>query len=133
MVLSDAICMVSAALYYSRFFMRESCGQCPPCKLGTIQMTQLLEKIEQGKADSKDLASLVQTFGLIRGRGYCDLINSSVRSVESTIRHFRGEYESHLRDKGCGLKSMTDLANLVEPHPNVAGGLGPLVGSVEKA
>ena len=133
MVLSDATCMVSAALYYSRFFMRESCGQCPPCKLGTIHMTQLLEKIEQGRADSKDLASLVQTFGLIRGRGYCDLINSSVRSVESTIKHFRGEYESHLRDKGCGLKSMTDLANLVEPHPNVAGGLGPLVGSVEKA
>ena len=96
-------------------------------------MTQLLEKIEQGKASDRDLASLVQIFGLIRGRGYCDLINSSVRSVESTIKHFRGEYESHLRDKGCALKSMTDSVNLGEPHPGVAGGLGPLVGSVERA
>lgn len=131
-VLSDATCMVSAALYFSRFFMRESCGQCPPCKLGTIHMTQLLEKIEQGKADSKDLTSLEQIFGLIRGRGYCDLINSSVRSVESTLKHFKEEYNGHIRDKGCGLKPMSDYHTLIETHPVVAGGLGPLVGSVEK-
>lgn len=120
MVLSEATCMVSAALFCSSFFMRESCGQCPPCKLGTIHMTQLLEKVEQGKAEYKDLASLEQIFKLIRGRGYCDLINSSVRSVESTLKHFRGEYENHIREKRCGSRPMTDHFTLMEPHPVVA-------------
>ncbi|MCI0529176.1 MAG: hypothetical protein L0Y56_17205, partial [Nitrospira sp.] len=120
MVLSEATCMVSAALYCSSFFMRESCGQCPPCKLGTIHMTQLLEKIEQGRAEQEDLASLEQIFKLIRGRGYCDLINSSVRSVESTLRHFRGEYESHIREKRCGSRPIPDHFALMEPHQVVA-------------
>ena len=120
MVLSEATCMVSAALYCSSFFMRESCGQCPPCKLGTIHMTQLLEKIEHGKAELKDLTSLEQIFKLIWGRGYCDLINSSVRSVESTLKHFRGEYENHIREKGCGFRPLLDHFTLMEPYPVVA-------------
>jgi NADH-quinone oxidoreductase subunit F len=120
MVLSETACMVNVALYCSSFFMRESCGQCPPCKLGTIHMTQLLEKIEHGTAESKDLASLEQIFELIRGRGYCDLINSSVRSVESTLKHFREEYENHIRDKGCSFQPMLDHFTLIEPYQVVA-------------
>lgn len=123
MVLSDTTCIVSTALYFSSFFMQESCGQCPPCKLGTIHMTQILEKIEQGKGEDKDLRALQQVFGLIRGRGYCDLINSSVRSVESTLKHFKEEYEAHIRDKGCHFKPVQDcLGHFAGPHPALAGG-----------
>lgn len=120
-VLSEAMCMVSVALHFSGFFMRESCGQCPPCRLGTIHMTQVLEKIEQGKGDAKDLTALEQIFTLIRGRGYCDLINSSVRSTQSVLQHFKEEFEAHIRDKRCALKPMAAPVTSIELETALAG------------
>lgn len=120
-VWSEERCMVSVALYFSEFFMRETCGQCPPCRLGTIHMAQILEKIEHGKGQLKDLTSLEQIFELIWGRGYCDLINSSVRSVKSVLRHFRGEFEDHIRDKGCGFRPTTDPLTSIELQTVLAG------------
>ncbi len=119
MVFSEATCMVAAAHYFASFFMRETCGQCPPCKLGTMHMAHLLEKIETGRGETKDIRSLEQIFGLIRGRGYCDLINSSVRSVESALKHFRHEFEAHLREKRCPLNGMPDDLAYIDPHSAV--------------
>jgi len=101
MVYDERACLVRVALEFSRFYQEGSCGQCPPCELGTVNMTKLLAKIEEGQAVQKDLDFLVQVFGLVRGRGYCDLVSSAVRSVESTVKAFRDEYEAHIRDGRC--------------------------------
>jgi len=101
MVYDERACLVRVALEFSRFYQEGSCGQCPPCELGTVNMTKLLEKIEEGQAVQKDLDFLVQVFGLVRGRGYCDLVSSAVRSVEGTVKAFRDEYEAHIRDGRC--------------------------------
>ncbi len=101
MVYDDRTCMIRVALEFARFYQEGSCGQCPPCELGTVNIAKLLTKIEEGQAVAKDLDFLVQVFGLVRGRGYCDLISSAVRSVESTVKHFREEYEAHIRDARC--------------------------------
>lgn len=101
MVYDEQTCMVRLALEFSRFYEEGSCGQCPPCELGTSNITKLLTKLEEGRAVQKDLDFLVQVFGLVRGRGYCDLVSSAVRSVEGTVRLFRDEYEAHIRQQGC--------------------------------
>lgn len=101
MVYDDQTCMLRVAIEFAEFYQKGSCGQCPPCELGTINMTKLVAKIEEGQGAQKDLDFLVQVFGLVRGRGYCDLISSAVRSVESTVKSFRDEYEAHLHGGGC--------------------------------
>lgn len=101
MVYDDQTCMLRVAIEFATFYQNGSCGQCPPCELGTINITKLVMKIEEGRAVQRDLDFLVQVFGLVRGRGYCDLISSAVRSVESTVKLFHDEYEAHLREGAC--------------------------------
>ncbi|MEO5656560.1 MAG: NADH-ubiquinone oxidoreductase-F iron-sulfur binding region domain-containing protein [Nitrospiria bacterium] len=101
MVYDDQTCMLRVAIEFATFYQNGSCGQCPPCELGTINITKLVMKIEEGQAVQRDLDFLVQVFGLVRGRGYCDLISSAVRSVESTVKLFHDEYETHLREGAC--------------------------------
>jgi NADH-quinone oxidoreductase subunit F len=101
MVYDDQTCIIRLAIEFARFYQEGSCRQCPPCELGTQNIAKLLTKFEEGQAEPKDLDFLVQVFGLVRGRGYCDLISSAVRSVESTVKVFRDEYEAHIRHRGC--------------------------------
>jgi NADH-quinone oxidoreductase subunit F len=101
MVYDDQTCMLRLAIEFARFYQEGSCRQCPPCELGTQNIAKLVSKIEDGQAEPKDLDFLTQVFGLVRGRGYCDLISSAVRSVESTVKVFRDEYEAHIAHHGC--------------------------------
>jgi len=48
-VVDDATCMVAKTLHFSNFFKNESCGQCPPCRMGTINLATLMTKIEAGQ------------------------------------------------------------------------------------
>ncbi len=104
-VYSDAGCMVRTVLKFCEFFSDESCGQCPPCKLGTENLEQILRRIEEGQGEPRDLEQINRVCGMIRGRGFCDLVTSAVRSVESALRLFRSEFESHIRERGCPLQS----------------------------
>jgi NADH-quinone oxidoreductase subunit F len=100
-VIDDATCMVSIALKYGNFFKVESCGQCPPCRMGTINLAELLQKIEDGEGSGKDLASLLQLCGFVKGRGYCTLVTGASVLVESSLRHFRAEFEEHIAQQRC--------------------------------
>lgn len=100
-VMSEEACMVQSAIQYARFFGRESCGQCPPCKLGTVHLSEILEKIEAGQGDEQDLKQVEQVCGMIKGRGYCYLLTGASIAVESIYRHFREEYATHVREGAC--------------------------------
>lgn len=102
-VLSEDACMVQSAIQYARFFARESCGQCPPCKLGTAHLSEILEKIESGRGDEKDLQQIEQVCGMIKGRGYCYLLTGASIAVESIFRRFREEYVTHVQQGACPL------------------------------
>jgi NADH-quinone oxidoreductase subunit F len=101
MVYDDQTCMIRVAIEFARFYQGGSCRQCPPCELGTQNIAELLTKIENGQAAPKDVDFLTQVFGLVRGRGYCDLISSAVRSAESTVKLFREEYDAHIMGRRC--------------------------------
>ena len=96
MVFNDRACMVAVALRFASFYAEGSCGQCPPCVMGTGNIRELLQMIEAGRGSAKEIARITQICNLIRGRGYCDLINSAVRSVESVLHHFMAEFEAHV-------------------------------------
>ena len=74
--------------------MTESCGKCIPCRVGTVHMHNLLEKIEQGKGTHKDLALLESLCDMVRHTSLCGLGQTAPNPVMSTLRYFRDEYET---------------------------------------
>lgn len=100
-VVDDATCMVAKTLQFSRFFKNESCGQCPPCRMGTLNLAALMTKIEEGQGTQKDLDSLLQLCGFVKGTGYCTLVTGAAVLVQSSLKLFRQEYEDHIRLGGC--------------------------------
>jgi len=100
-VVDDATCMVAKTLHFSNFFKGESCGQCPPCRMGTINLAALMSKIEDGHGTQKDLDSLLQLCGFVKGTGYCTLVTGASVLVQSSLKLFRQEYEDHIRLQRC--------------------------------
>lgn len=100
-VVDDRTCMVATALKYANFFKVESCGQCPPCRMGTINLADLLQKLEDGQGTDKDLASLLQLCGFVKGRGYCTVVTGASVVVQSSLEKFTHEFEEHVAQKRC--------------------------------
>ena len=100
-VVDDATCMVRQTLKFSNFFKDESCGQCPPCRMGTINLATLMAKIEAGEGTQKDLDSLLQLCGFVKGTGYCTLVTGASVLVQSSVKLFRHEFEEHIRLRHC--------------------------------
>ncbi len=105
-VVDDATCMVRQTLKFSNFFKGESCGQCPPCRMGTINLATLMTKIEAGEGTQKDLDSLLQLCGFVKGTGYCTLVTGASVLVQSSVKLFRHEYEEHIRLQRCPYPSV---------------------------
>jgi NADH-quinone oxidoreductase subunit F len=100
-VVDDATCMVRQTLKFSNFFKGESCGQCPPCRMGTINLATLMTKIEAGQGTQKDLDSLLQLCGFVKGTGYCTLVTGAAVLVQSSLKLFRHEFEEHIKLQRC--------------------------------
>ncbi len=102
-VFDDRTCMVAATLNLLRFFARESCGWCTPCRDGLPMVCWVLEKIETGQGTDEDLALLRQLLGHINGRSFCALALGAMGPVEGLLRHFEDELREHLTKGRCPL------------------------------
>ncbi|MBW4439073.1 MAG: NAD(P)H-dependent oxidoreductase subunit E [Pleurocapsa minor GSE-CHR-MK-17-07R] len=100
-VMDETSCMVDVAKYFMEFCMTESCGKCVPCRVGTAQMYDLLNKITHGEATLDDLAMLEKLCGMVRATSLCGLGQGAPIPVLSTLRYFRDEYLAHIVDKHC--------------------------------
>ena len=100
-VLDDRDCMVEIARYYSNFLAEESCGKCTPCREGLRQMLSLLTDICEGRGKDGDIELLEEISETLIDSALCALGKSAPNPVLSTIKHFRSEYEAHIRDKFC--------------------------------
>jgi len=103
-VLDEDNCMVDIAKFFLSFTQKESCGKCPPCRAGTYQMLQILEKITSGNGEEGDIERLEKIGNLVKGGSLCGLGQTAPNPVLSTIRYFRDEYEEHIKDKFCRAK-----------------------------
>ena len=101
-VMDDSTNMVEIAKFYMEFCMEESCGKCIPCRAGTVQMLNLLEKITQRKATARDLAKLEELCDLVKNTSLCGLGQTAPNPVISTLKFFRAEYETLLQPDPFG-------------------------------
>jgi NADH-quinone oxidoreductase subunit F len=95
-VISEGTSIVRKVAEYVDFFANGSCGQCPPCKGGTFQMSRLLNRIDTGRGTPRDLDALRSLCAILPGSGRCNLIDGAVTVVESSLRTFPEEYEAQL-------------------------------------
>jgi bidirectional [NiFe] hydrogenase diaphorase subunit len=100
-VMDETSCMVDVARYFMEFCMSESCGKCVPCRVGTAQMYDLLNKITKGEATLDDLAMLEELADMVKNTSLCGLGQGAPNPVQSTLRYFRSEYLAHIVDKVC--------------------------------
>ncbi|HPP35286.1 MAG TPA: NADH-quinone oxidoreductase subunit NuoF [Clostridiales bacterium] len=100
-IMDEDTCMVDIAKFFLEFTVDESCGKCPPCRIGTKRMLEILEKITSGKGEMEDIDKLEMLAKNIISSALCGLGQSAPQPVLSTLRYFRDEYVAHVRDKKC--------------------------------
>jgi NADH-quinone oxidoreductase subunit F len=100
-VMDDKTCMVDMARYYTTFLEGESCGKCLPCREGLRQMKYILDGITGGRGKEGDIQLLEELCATLVDASLCQLGQSAPNPVLSSIRHFRDEYEAHIKDKQC--------------------------------
>jgi NADH-quinone oxidoreductase subunit F len=102
-VMDDTTCMVWAAENLLHFYRHESCGKCTPCREGTDWLHKILQRIERGEGDLRDLDLLENVSLNIAGKTLCAFGDAAVTPALTTLKHFRDEYESHIREGRCTL------------------------------
>ncbi|MDZ4840303.1 MAG: NADH-quinone oxidoreductase subunit NuoF [Bacteroidota bacterium] len=96
-VFDDTQCIVKNTWNFTRFYHHESCGQCSPCREGTGWMERVLHRLENGHGREEDIDMLVDISKKIEGNTICPLGDAAAWPVASAIRHFRHEFEYHVR------------------------------------
>lgn len=112
-VMDEDNCMVDVARFYLDFTVDESCGKCTPCREGTKQMKEILDRICEGNGTMKDIDELDQLAHMIKETSLCGLGQTAPNPVLSTLKHFRHEYEAHVKDKTCPAGVCRELTNFV--------------------
>jgi NADH-quinone oxidoreductase subunit F/NADP-reducing hydrogenase subunit HndC len=100
-IMAEDTCMVDLARFFLDFTQEESCGKCPPCRVGTTVMLDMLNRIVDGKGEEGDLEKLKELGENIKAASLCGLGQTAPNPVLSTMRYFREEYEEHVHDKKC--------------------------------
>lgn len=96
-VMDETTCIVRNLWSLTHFYRHESCGQCSPCREGTAWMEKILYKIENGLGKMSDIDLLVEVAKKIEGNTICPLGDAAAWPVASAIRHFREEFEYHVK------------------------------------
>jgi NADH-quinone oxidoreductase subunit F len=100
-VIDDRCCMVQLGLRVAQFYMHESCGKCTPCREGTRWMVQILQKIEDGRAEEEELDLLLSVCDRILGKCLCPLGDAAAMPVASYVDKFRDDFRRHVEEGGC--------------------------------
>ena len=100
-VMEESTCMVDIAKFFLEFTVDESCGKCPPCRIGTKRMLEIITRITEGKGTMEDLVELEELSEVIKRGALCGLGQSAPNPVLSTMKYFKDEYIAHVRDKKC--------------------------------
>ena len=102
-VMDETTCMVWVARNLLHFYKHESCGKCTPCREGTDWLYKILTRIENGEGESRDIDLLLSIGGNIVGKTLCAFGDAAATPVLTTVKHFRGEFEAHVREGRCTL------------------------------
>jgi NADH:ubiquinone oxidoreductase subunit F (NADH-binding) len=119
-VYDDTTCMVDVAYHFSRFLSVESCGQCPPCKLGSSAITEHLERIETGVGDNDDIDSIVGWLENVTDGNRCYLPVEEQLVIGSILGAFASEFDEHIETGACPRRRELPMPKLVDLADGVA-------------
>lgn len=108
-VMDEDTCMVGMAKFFLDFTAKESCGKCVHCRIGTMRMLEILERITEGNGKEGDIELLEELCSSIKDGALCGLGQTAPNPVLTTIRYFRNEYEDHIKNKKCSAGECTAL------------------------
>ena len=101
-VLDDHTCPVGFVLNLEKFFARESCGWCTPCREGLPWVARILMSFEEGRATSEDLSLLkMHAKWLAPGHTFCGLAPGAMAPLQSALKYFHDDFERHISTEGC--------------------------------
>jgi NADH-quinone oxidoreductase subunit F len=120
-VMDETTCMVDLARFFLDFVQDESCGKCPPCRIGTKRMLEILERICHGEGREGDIELLLELGEQIKVTALCGLGQTAPNPVISTVKYFREEYEEHIRDKRCRAGTCSEMMKAPCEHACPAG------------
>ncbi len=110
----DTTCMVGVAHGLSRFLSIESCGQCPPCKIGSSEITARLGRIEAGDGDDDDIAAIGGWLQRVTDGNRCYLPVQEQIVVSSVLRAFPEEFTAHIEEHRCPRPSPRPFPRLLD-------------------
>ncbi|MGQ0849971.1 MAG: NADH-ubiquinone oxidoreductase-F iron-sulfur binding region domain-containing protein [Actinomycetota bacterium] len=117
-VYDDTACIVAATAVLSRFLAIESCGQCPPCKLGTGAFSDRFRLLEEGAADAGTLEEVQAWLGRVTDANRCGLGAGGQALVAGVLRVFTDEVVSHL-GRSCWSERILRIPKLVDWAPEL--------------
>lgn len=120
-VMDEDNCMVDIAKFFLEFTVDESCGKCPPCRIGTKRMLEILKRITEGKGQDGDIEKLETLAKTIKDSALCGLGQTAPNPILSTLKYFRDEYEAHVYEKRCPAGSCKALLS-IKIDPDVCKG-----------
>ena len=100
-VMDEDSCMVDMARFFLEFTQEESCGKCPPCRVGTKRMLEIVTRICNGEGEEGDIEKLIELGQTIKDTALCGLGQTAPNPVLSNIRYFRKEFEDHIKHHYC--------------------------------
>jgi len=103
-VMDESTCMVDIAKFFLDFTCKESCGKCTFCRVGTLRMLEILERITHGNGKEGDIERLEELAYEIKDNSLCGLGQTAPNPVLTTIKYFRNEYVAHVTHKKCPAK-----------------------------
>ncbi len=104
-VMDDTTCMVWAAKNLLYFYKHESCGKCTPCREGGDWLYKILTRIDNGEGEMRDIDLLVSVGNNIVGKTLCAFGDAAATPALTTVKHFRAEFEAHIREGRCTVPS----------------------------
>lgn len=100
-IFDKSVDMIAAIRRLSHFYRHESCGQCTPCREGTGWLESILERVESGEADVREIPMLEEISRSIEGHTVCALGDAAAWPVQGLIRRFQHVMEDRIENPGA--------------------------------
>lgn len=110
-VMDDRTCMVDVARFFTEFLRDESCGKCVPCREGLRRLFELVDGVTKGRGRAGDIERIQALAEAVSLGSLCGLGKTAPNPVMSTLRHFREEWELHIRERFCPAGVCKDLTS----------------------
>ena len=112
--IDDSFCMVKVAQYFLQFEEGVSCGKCVPCRVGSVELREILERIIGGGGELEDLQRLELVCKAMQDAPYCDFARTTSGPVVTILKHFHSEFEKHVDQKVCPAGACAGLPKELE-------------------